>query len=56
MRKAGIDQAVRMKITGHKTDSMERRYDIMDATDISDAGKNAEALSKKERRKYAAAR
>ena len=30
MRKAGIDQSVRMKISGHRTDSMERRYDIMD--------------------------
>jgi integrase len=56
MRKAGIDQAVRMKISGHKTDSMERRYDIMDATDILEAGKKAEAFSKKERKKYAAAK
>jgi integrase len=38
MRKAGIDQALRMKISGHKTDSMERRYNIIDAQDLKDAG------------------
>jgi integrase len=34
MRKAGIEQAVRMKISGHRTDSMERRYNIVDEEDI----------------------
>ena len=52
MRKAGIDQSLRMKISGHKTDSMERRYDIMDVNDIRQAGKKAEAFSKKERKKF----
>lgn len=28
MRRAGVPQVMRMKISGHKTDSMERRYDI----------------------------
>ena len=37
MRKAGIDQALRMKISGHKTDSMERRYNIVDVADIKAA-------------------
>jgi integrase len=35
MRRAGVPQVVRMKISGHKTDSMKRRYDIVDAEDLS---------------------
>jgi integrase len=35
MRRAGVPQVVRMKISGHKTDSMERRYNIVDTEDIS---------------------
>lgn len=34
MRRAGVPQVVRMKITGHKTDSMDRRYGIVDTEDI----------------------
>lgn len=37
MRKAGVPQVVRMKISGHKTDSMERRYNIVDTDDIAAA-------------------
>jgi hypothetical protein len=33
--RAGVPQVVRMKISGHKTDSMERRYNIVDAEDMS---------------------
>ncbi len=39
MRKAGIDQSMRMKINGHKTPSMEIRYNIADVGDVKDAGK-----------------
>lgn len=33
MRRVGVPQVVRMKISGHKTDSMERR--CVDAEDLS---------------------
>lgn len=39
MRRAGVPQVVRMKISGHNTDSMERRYSIVDADDLSVAKK-----------------
>jgi integrase len=35
MRRAGVPQVVRMKISGHKTDSMERRYNISDLEDLN---------------------
>jgi hypothetical protein len=34
MIKAGVPQAVAMAISGHKTDSMFRRYAIMDRTAV----------------------
>jgi integrase len=34
MRDAGVPQSIRMQISGHKTDSMERRYSIVDREDI----------------------
>lgn len=37
MRRDGIPQVIRMKISGHKTDSMERRYDISDLEDLNNA-------------------
>ena len=37
MRRAGVSQVVRMRITGHRTDSMERRYNIVDVDDIRSA-------------------
>jgi integrase len=37
MRRAGVPQVVRMRITGHRTDAMERRYNIVDIDDIKSA-------------------
>jgi integrase len=46
MRRAGVPQVVRMKISGHKTDSMERRYNIVDGDDITIAKTLMEARKK----------
>ena len=35
IRRTGIPQVVRMKISGHKTDAMECRYDIVDDQDLT---------------------
>jgi integrase len=37
MRRMGVSQVVRMRISGHRTDSMERRYNIVDIEDIKSA-------------------
>ncbi len=37
MEKAGVSQSVAMKISGHKTDSVYRRYRIVDEGDIERA-------------------
>jgi hypothetical protein len=34
MRIAGVDQSVRMKISGHLTTSMDTHYDITDHADL----------------------
>ena len=36
--RAGVPQHVAMRITGHQTASMFRRYDIVDERDIAEAG------------------
>jgi len=35
MRRSGVPQVIRMKISGHKADSMESRYNIVDGDDIA---------------------
>jgi integrase len=47
MRRDGVPQVVRMKISGHKTDSMERRYNIVDGDDIKIAKSLMQAGRKK---------
>jgi hypothetical protein len=37
LRKAGVPKTVRMKLMGHKTDIMNRRYDTLDMADAIDA-------------------
>lgn len=34
MRDLGVPQPIRMTIMGHQTDSMDRRYGIVDRTDL----------------------
>jgi integrase len=42
--RAGVRESVAMKITGHKTRDMFRRYNIDDLEDIKDAGKMTESF------------
>ncbi len=44
MRKAGVDQSVIMKLTGHKTPSMFQRYNTVDLADAKNAYQKLEAL------------
>jgi integrase len=37
MDRAGVSQAVAMKVTGHRTDSVYRRYRIVDEADVERA-------------------
>ena len=49
MLRAGVPQAVAMKVTGHKTDSMFRRYSIVSPDDKRDALKKQLEFLRKER-------
>lgn len=41
--RAGVSQHVAMKISGHKTDSIYRRYNIVSSRDLRDAGRKVNA-------------
>jgi hypothetical protein len=49
MTRAGIPRPVAMAITGHKTESMYRRYDIASEADLSGAGEQMESYLAKQR-------
>jgi hypothetical protein len=51
MRRAGIPQVVRMKISGRKTDSLERRYSITDNEDTENARELMESVPLSQRSK-----
>ena len=44
MRKAGVDQTVIMKLTGHKTLSMFNRYNTVDQGDALEAMRKLDVL------------
>ena len=43
LSRAGVPREVAMKITGHKTESMYRRYRIVDERDIKEATERMQA-------------
>ena len=43
MERAGVPRSVAMKITGHKTESIYRRYAIVDESQLADAARKIEA-------------
>lgn len=51
MRRAKFDESLIMKITGHKTAAMFRRYDIKDERDIKDLGDGMETYLRGRRAK-----
>jgi integrase len=43
--RAGIPQTVAMSLTGHRTDSVFRRYDIVSAIDLKDAARRLDQVA-----------
>lgn len=51
MAQAGIDQAIAMKISGHKTISMWNRYNIVDEARLREAAERSDAFAVLERKR-----
>jgi integrase len=51
MRRVGVDQKTRMLISGHKTASIEARYNIIDRGDLDDAVAKVEAFREGQRQR-----
>jgi integrase len=49
LTRAGIPRPVATRITGHKTESVYRRYDVVDATDLRLAGDLMDAFMRKQK-------
>ncbi len=45
MERAGVPRSVAMKLTGHKTESIYRRYAIVAESDLMEAGAKLSALA-----------
>lgn len=46
LRRLGVAESVAMKISGHKTSSIFRRYDIVEMADLADAAARLDAKQK----------
>ena len=44
LERAGVSRSVAMKLTGHKTEAVYRRYAIVSESDLSDGVKKLESL------------
>lgn len=53
LRRAGVEEGVIMKITGHRTRSVFERYNITDHTDTQEAGRKAEEFLAREHKEVA---
>jgi hypothetical protein len=55
MAKAGMDQTMRMRISGHKTPSMSTRYNIVAAEDVAEEKARMDAWFKDQGARLSAA-
>jgi hypothetical protein len=45
LERAGVSRSVAMQLTGHKTESVYRRYAIVSSGDLADASRKPQALT-----------